>query len=243
MEIQPVKRGRLPSFPTSPEIQDRPSLLYAVPSRWRTNPTVLMALTSLPALAAAARSETPISVASKTDTLVAPLFVHGSGMGSFGCRVVNPPAFLSETEAMQVIIDEAKKAGLNFKADQGPIGNAWISKNDPYWPFDIRPLVSDGRDKASNISFLFVSAKDCRNLTDGTVRMYDSQALARSINLNLQQEKGIGSVALFYEPFISLEDKDDDWNMHGRKTKDQDKEELRRQVRDFVQWLKAQKVI
>lgn len=237
MEVQSVSRYSVPGYPTEPDARVFPSLLRSVPSRWQANPTVLMSLASISILVASAKSAASDGADKNAGTLVAPLFVHGSGMGSFGCRVVNPPAFLSEDEARQVIIAEAKKA------DRSQIGNAWVGTTDWLRPFEFDPLLADGKDKSNNLSFVFVSLKDCRNLCGGTVEMFDAQALARNFNLNIQQEKGVGSVAVFYEPFSRSDDEDVDWDVHRSKAKELDKNELRKQVRDFVKWLKSQGVI
>ena len=44
---------------------------------------------------------------SDTKSCVAPIFVHGDGIGAFGCMVTAPPVILSEEDALQII-----KAGL-----------------------------------------------------------------------------------------------------------------------------------
>jgi hypothetical protein len=47
-------------------------------------------------------------------TIVAPIFKHGEGRGATGCVVINPPVFLSEEEAMQVIREELAKHGVKL---------------------------------------------------------------------------------------------------------------------------------
>jgi len=54
-----------------------------------------------------------------TPSKVAPIFEHGKGRGVFGGEVA-PPRFLTEEEARNVIVDEAKKAGVTFVAG-GPV--------------------------------------------------------------------------------------------------------------------------
>lgn len=46
--------------------------------------------------------------------VVAPIFEHGEGRGATGCVVVNPPVFLSEQDAMQVIREELPKSGVSL---------------------------------------------------------------------------------------------------------------------------------
>jgi len=49
--------------------------------------------------------------------LVAVVFPHGEGRGSFGCMMVTPPAFLSEEEARQVIREELESLGILLTED------------------------------------------------------------------------------------------------------------------------------
>ena len=47
---------------------------------------------------------------------VAPIFVHGEGRGASGCIVMNPPVFLSEEEALQILGEELARAGIKLGA-------------------------------------------------------------------------------------------------------------------------------
>jgi hypothetical protein len=48
----------------------------------------------------------------RANAKVAPIFEYGAGRAGDGCVVVNPPVFLSEQDAMQVIREELKKSGV-----------------------------------------------------------------------------------------------------------------------------------
>jgi hypothetical protein len=115
MKVKPIKHYAGPNIPTSQILEEHPELLHLVPRRWHGNPTVIAALAGVCVLVSGCRQSAAKPAASR----VAPLFQHGDGRGSFGCRAVNPPVFLSESEARQVIMDEAKRAGINFAPYRG----------------------------------------------------------------------------------------------------------------------------
>lgn len=51
----------------------------------------------------------------KDEISVAPVFIHGDGMGGGGCVSVAPAVFLSENEALEIIEQEFEKSGLALK--------------------------------------------------------------------------------------------------------------------------------
>lgn len=244
MEVAPVRKYDKANYPTKPIVDAHPEVLRLVPQRWRTNPVVLAALTGLVTLAAgckqaAAQSGSPIGV-------VAPIFIHGEGRGTFGCEAVNPPVFLSEAEAFEVIYEEAKKAGITFTKGGPELGN--IEKTVHAYP---RPeqkvkLAADGTDKKRSISFVFVSQKDTENWnppSNSSIDRYDAKKDAESLAKEIQAAKLRGKIAVFYEPFARTNNPSGNWQEVEKKTKEIGKDELRKQVKDFIQWLKAQKVI
>jgi len=70
--------------------------------------------------------------------VVAPLFIHGDGLGSFGCVSVAPHVFFSEEEAFQIIQEESKKYRLEFKKDEITIEDIEIPVTDLYPYFNDR---------------------------------------------------------------------------------------------------------
>jgi hypothetical protein len=182
----------------------------------------------------------------KAGSLVAPLFIHGDGHGTFGCRAVNPPVFLSEEEAREVVIEEAKRAGIQFKAGGPAIAGVEMPKRSVKDPFGKATLVADGFDAKNGIAFVVVSEKDADQWTkpDGsTVDYYDAKALAAEVVAKIGKTKRKGVVGTFYEPFASPERTGGNWEQERAKALVQGREELRKQVRDFVKWLKSQGVI
>ena len=67
---------------------------------------------------------------------------------------------------------------------------------------------------------------------------YDAKALAASVVAKVKKASPKGVVGTFYEPFTYPANR-----KTGAEVYDQDRAELRKQVRDFVQWLKSQGVI
>lgn len=129
-DVRPLLSYAAPVYPTWEAVEADPSLLVrALPSGWRCRDDVLAALTAavfgLGAVAASAEGAEPGQRAGGQEPrgtgaepgLVAVVFPHGEGRGSFGCVMVTPPAFLSEEEARQVIREEMESLGILFTED------------------------------------------------------------------------------------------------------------------------------
>lgn len=146
MKVMPVKQYSEPDFPTRNIIDEHPELLRLVPKRWRGNPVVIAALTGMLAITLGVRSFAAPDEA-KQKARVAPIFEHGQGQGSFGCVAVNPPVFLSEDEARKVILEEAKRAGIDFKVDSLVIDNGFVPITDRYGFLDREEAAKTGSSK------------------------------------------------------------------------------------------------
>jgi hypothetical protein len=211
---------------------------------------------------------------------VAPLFIHGDGRGSFGCMVVNPPVFLSEDEARQVIRDEARKAGIEFGeeapllegvsvpiTDRNGVYNqhcSCSSSREPPMPegpaTQSRDVVLDGYDAARHIAFEVVSRDDLDSWEVQTnwhssVSSYPFLKAAEYLKLGLSRVEGEAVVAVFYDPSghppaseqLEMGSTDEQRKSYyetreraGRAVAEQ---ELRDQVRNFLQWLKTEGII
>ncbi len=284
MRTKLVRRYVVPHYPTRDYLLEHPELLRWIPKRWQHNPLVLGALGMVvplilarPAVAAGEGVKDAPAVAVR----VAPLFPHGEGRGSFGCVAMNPPVFLSEDEARQVIRDEAKKAGIEFVEDGLTIKDAEVPVTNPYDFLDEREennkakaaqknppkkpklqkqdLVLDGYDKKRRIAFEFVSGKDFNKWEKRgsgwcSASVYDLKATAEHLKQGLAQSKSDAVVGVFYEPGMSppkiaypKKGADADWKAYYKAREKAGKElgekELRKQVRDFLDWLKTQGVI
>ncbi|MCL2158340.1 MAG: hypothetical protein FWH48_02915, partial [Oscillospiraceae bacterium] len=91
--VTPVKKYAPPKYPTQKEAALAPELLRKLPSRWKKNAAVA-AMLGLAALNSCGVFEAKIagySPNSENFLNVAPIFIHGEGMGSLGCMMIAPP--------------------------------------------------------------------------------------------------------------------------------------------------------
>lgn len=233
MRVQPRRRYAAPAYPTRAYLLEHPELLRWVPKRWRRNPLVLAVLgMALPLLQSHATGGEDAKGTAPAAIRVAPLFLHGDGRGSFGCVAINPPVFLSEDEARDVIREEAKKAGLNLaktdltlKGVSLPVTNQYEFLEDLDQSSEKKAdqserakrektqkgdLALDGYDAKHRVAFEFVSQKDFEawEKTDGVVSTasdYDLKKTAEQLRHGLAQTKGDTVVGVFYEPGASVD--------------------------------------
>lgn len=184
-------------------------------------------------------------------TLDIPIFAHGTGRGSYGCESVAPPVFLSEEEAMQVIEEECAAQGIDLSGQKTISGTFPATStlpeavsggaSDQTYTGD---LSLDGYSEDLGIGVEFVSTDDILDWKAdtgmaATVEEFDLKGTAQRL------ADCTDNVAVFYDPTA-----DDDLDFTGsneasyvESSREQSLEELRAQVRDFLQWLKAQGVI
>lgn len=190
MPLVPLARYPVPRYPTRVEIRaDRDLLLRHVPPAWRMVPGMGTIL-ALFLAAEAGAAETPAGQAAPgAGAIVAPLFRHGEGRGSFGCVAVAAPVFLSEEEAMAVISEELGRRGVALTqrnqvwedariaprraemlipkgVDAGKL--SWDEETRLIRPVDVAgkaaPLEVDGIDPAKHIAVEFVSNQEYESL-------------------------------------------------------------------------------
>lgn len=256
VELKPVKQYQEPKLPTRRIIDECPQLLEIVPRRWQTNPVVLSALAGVCALILGSRvmaDNEPASV-----SRVAPVFNHGEGRSSFGCMAINPPVFLSEDEARKTIEEEAKRAGITFVSSTSVLQDVLIPtltyENDGRMVWSRKPLVLDGQDSDHQVFYEYISWDDMNDWEEqlSTVYSYDSRAAARRTRELLKAARPAGAYAVFYDPFFRVEAVRKDngaWDHAATMEKRQiegmesERELLRKQVQDFIAWLKTQGVI
>ncbi|MBN1810187.1 MAG: hypothetical protein JW909_14070 [Planctomycetes bacterium] len=209
------------------------------------------------------------SAASADASMVAPIFAHGEGRGAIGCIVMSPPVFLSEDEAMQFVIEELAIAGIDITRKNVAWPEIRIKRRLLEWnvvdgdlhdrivevDVDPVPLSMDGVDEQRKVAFEFVSERDYRDLGGpscmSSVQDYDMRGTASNLARCLR-EGGTGGhrVGVFYDPVVSAvmsgADRlpDEPWKTyHQRMTapaRAEAKDLLRRQVADFVDWLRQQ---
>lgn len=193
---------------------------------------------------------------------VSPVFIHGNGRGGFGCVSVAPPAFLSEEEAFQIIREEAEKLGVKLEKGgpelvdvQIPVTNLYPSgeSSPDTLPSTSGKIELDGFASDRKIGYEFISVEDVKGWHKqgnvfSSVESYDFLGAARTLHTGLEAKKPDAAVGVFYDPASMLSEKelfDEKLSMEdkGIKLKELAEEELRLQVRDFLDWLKGQGVI
>ncbi len=210
---------------------------------------MISAVAALAAIASGCQKQEAKSKPLKeTASLIAPVFKHGDGIGSYGCVAINPPVFLSEEEARTVIYEEAKKAGIHFKPD-----HRTIYDNKKQSPTDHIRITLNGLDSKRGIGFVYSDKKsiDQKSSLRALAFEYQTNKSANEIVAILTKAKPKMTVGTFYEPLGSY-----DWDrmvkdiQHGKSmaigetaAENANKEALRAQVRDFIKWLKQQGVI
>ena len=141
MKIKKIAHAEAPRYPSFEEAAASPERLRDIPKRWNGAFATLAGLGLAGAVASSASSgraeEAPAQPGTAQDavkargdaealaaarrnvanvaTVVAPILqkaLERDGRGSFGCMCVDPPTYLSENEALNLIADELAKAGL-----------------------------------------------------------------------------------------------------------------------------------
>ena len=275
MNIQPVRGKVNPRYPSSDYLERHPDLLSVVPERWRQNAFVLRVLGGVVGLVLAAQNSASAQQrAAVPPSHVAPIFVHGSGRGAFGCVASSAPVFLTEDEARQVIQQEARTAGLEFEPGaltlhgvEVPVTHLYscIGVNGELKPaepaVEKRDLPLDGFDRKHNVAFEFVSGKDYAAWQTkhpqcvSSVSLYDVKDAAARLRDGLATSPPAPWLGVFYEPaagsvgspLIPPKPSGPARQLTREEQREaagqQNGEELRKQVRDFLQWLKAQGVL
>jgi hypothetical protein len=274
MHAKPMKRYGRPYYPTRLEaLRDADLLKQHVPPRWQTAEmagTVALLLAVNGCMkqepVAGSRPETPpqtTSVSSERGpvdgltakalrqaAVVAPIFEHGTGRGVTGCIVVAPPVFLSEEEALLVITEQLKQAGVEVAKTNMPLAHVNINQGG-----QTKALVADGATADGTVAFEFVSRSDYFNFgglrSGSTVQSYNLLSAAKSLTEQAAQGgKGV-FLGVFYDPLRTVDFRDDmgmhnyagRWEEKSPAVREESKRLLREQVSDFVDWLQGQGVI
>jgi len=215
---EPVQAYRKPDYPTRVELALHPEILEAIPERWRSHPAALAVLAVLTSVVGCedrqgGESGAPSATGSVSQSLakVAPIFEHGSGRASVGGVEMTRIAFLTEDEAVQIVVEEAAKAGVSLGGessraplftlpDPKPIGSAPRPARQTDW---LRP---DGTDSKRSISFEFFSHEDF--VAAGVPRLdeYDFKEMANWMRDRIRAGASPGYYAVFYDPLPPYEE-------------------------------------
>jgi hypothetical protein len=266
MEIKSVNNSRQPNYPTIELFVKHPELLARnIPSSWLKNKFVATSLAAFlfsgcGTSTAQKNEEVEIVDTLKTNNSnantpqekkadnsvvnVAPVFSFVVGRGAIGCEVMSPPVFISEDEAIKIILDKLKAEGYNFSRENCPTfkfkvlpianecgepkGKAKIKlKMDAYNPnskWAIQYITTNDYDKFKN--------DNCWSSVSG----YDTKQAAEIINQELKKQKKTNAV-VFYDPMADA----DNWDRY-EVAKKESKDLLLAQVNDFINWLKANNI-
>jgi len=256
----------VPRFPTTAFADAHPELLRLVPRRWRHNRLVLTGLAASCGLVLGARAS--LADSPEANLRVAPIFTHGDGKASYGCMIVNPPIFLSEDEAREAILAEAKAAGLELRDEPLVLPEVRVPVTDerpahlrqarergtPRPRTKVGELRLDATNAERRVSVEFVSYDDFRAWESGESKQpsissdFDLIGTAGRLREGLAVGGGDGTVGVLYDPAVLFYASREDFGRTDREAlmaeaKERARTELRKQVKDFVEWLKAQGVI
>jgi hypothetical protein len=223
MKLEPIARHREASYPTRAQVDANPEVLRRMPGRWRACPLVI-ALAGVSTTLMGCRSVLPTAL-----PWTKPEHVQLSG-------VPNPPPIayqILEADARLIIIDEAKKARIVLAADGRTVRNVHIPAANGGTDHVVT-VTMDGRDRKRGISYVYVSPdkdiKAWRNADAGVLDTIGTDATTSKAALEKGIRKHIRGRTAVFLPASGTD-------------KPQAAEELRKQVRDFITYLKAQGVI
>jgi hypothetical protein len=260
LKVSPVLFYGTPKYPTKDAVRADPLILNALPQRWKAMPALCVAvsLTLSTGLFGCSRDPRGSDDVNEDDLSISvPIFEHGEGRGSYGCVMVAPAVYLSEEEAIQIIKEEAAAKGVVFddtrkvKGTRFPATNIYPGDDDyETWRGEIE---LDGYDSDLQIGFEYVSVSDVSEWAKETdywcsVDQYDMKGTAERLS------EVVRNTAVFYDPGAdpgTFEvDREADSETIERKFEQYESEQkelmldnLRAQVRDFLDWLAAEDII
>jgi hypothetical protein len=259
LKVEPVLFYGTPKYPTKDAVRADPLILNTLPRRWSGMPALCVALSlSLSTGLIGCSNNNDRDDDDDDDLRVSvPFFAHGEGRGAYGCVMVAPAVYLSEEEALQIIKEEAKAKGVVFDDTKTIRGTRFPATNinmgdDEYetWQGSIE---LDGYDSDLQIGFEYVSENDVNDWAKETdswcsVSDYDMKGTAERLS------KVVKNTAVFYEPGSDPNAFEMDWEADSEtidkyfgsyesEQKELMLENLRAQVRDFLDWLAAEGII
>ena len=242
MRVRPLSHYKSPEYPEREIFISHPEMLTgSVPLAWKRKTMVAGALAACvagslsnvqctrsdktgkaPAMAndkepgrkAAAQKKTK---AKKIPAGVAPVFFHGKGSGAVGCIVMNPPVFLTEDDAYQVIFEEFEKQGIVFDKKDFPVNDiifdkraAILNKKGDKAGTRITgttSLVLDAFSTKHNLGIEYISQMDYEKLggvvSTSSVHEIDLIEAAHRLKDKLEKHGKINAV-IFYDPMVYM---------------------------------------
>lgn len=221
MQVTNIKQYASPRYPDKDAVLSDRSLIYKLPDRWKRNAAVAAVLTAAAGL-----------LMGCSHKAAPPVFEHGDGQGVFGG--LGYSAILSEEAALQVINQTASSEGIVFVKD-----DSMVLKNvklpSIYGP-DKRDLILDGVDRSKKIAFEYISEKDYSSWAlESELDLFDVKSAAHVLAKELGKRNDKIITAVFYDPMT--------FDATDEQAIEKSKSDLAAQVRDFIRWLKAEKII
>lgn len=281
METKSLLNYNTPNYPRIEVVFSKPDILLKnMPKSWQGNKLIVAAMITFSIAACKSQTDVKLNkvkieqiqkdIASKEESVqtkqnsnkIAPIFVHGEGVGASGCVMIAPPVYLSEEEALKIILGELKKEGFSFKdkysGDPIKIERKKVlyknDKNITKWEdrytdtTEIKNMKPDVFSKELNMIIEFVSFDDFKdfgdeNIETSSVSIFRIKDVAEKIQNAFTKNSELNSV-VFYDPVGWADDKDfnRDWDKMEELGKDKAIEMLKQQVDDFIEWLKKEKI-
>ena len=213
MKVEPVRKYPEPQLPTRDAVDAHPELLRLIPRRWQANAAVVTALVSAGILLQS-------GLLKAEDQPVIP------------GKMMRPMVTLTEPEARQIIVDEAKKVGVSFSPDAEtlnlPLSSLDQNPGAEHTQPEMTSITLDGSDRKHKVSYEYISRADLQALSARRGHTVFATSAAAAI-------KARGKRRFKENVFTVTEVVGYDRESAENK--------LRAQVQDFIKWLKGQGVI
>jgi len=270
MTIEPVKNYKTPAYPTIERYVYNPQeFLQHTPNSWIGNATVMTALLAFTVVGTNCvygqiikpNTEQTDKKPNESDqtqqeeqqqiSFVAPIFIHGKGISSFGCVMVTPAVIISEQDAMEIIKNEFAKHNIKFETKTDKSIDVLVKEYD----FTKNEVVTKTKKKqfdgfCPDLNFVveFVSNRDA-DYADNEKEYFSSvwsnnlKSLAEKLQKQIKEEGKLNAV-VFYDPVTYVNDRKNlSWKEMEVKGKKESKKLLIQQVTDFIMWLKKEKLL
>ena len=259
MKIKKLKNYQTPVYPNMKEMAKTPEIMNKLPRRWQV-PSKWMMIVGISSLLTRYMSAEDVDTMSSSivafpntgklkqvgkeikveqnDKIsfanILPEALAEDGRGAFGCMATNPPTFLSESEALELIHGELLKAGLKLKEDVKING---IKVKNPKKRYSRKKDIPDNiigeyrfdyTSEDESIIIEFLSKKDHDDFDASnmmcTVSSFDFPALTQKMKNSFEKYNGKeATVGIFFDPLVSRNEGSSrfSWiNTQGIKDKD-----------------------
>ena len=155
---------------------------------------------------------------------IAPLFIHGKGIGITGDDVLIPHVFLTEKEAREIIDNELKKTNIILDKNDVEMKKIMIEKKkialnkeeflkgnlvSEETVIEKKSLIIDKYSTENNSGYEFISKEDYNDYFErkykSSIQSYDLKMVAEYLNNRLNEQNEINAV-VFYDPLPEIND-------------------------------------